>query len=191
VSAETVQESPEVWVGCLGCYNDGRLVGRWVDGVDAGGVTVAELHASSDLGSPVTDPYASLHGELWCFDHQGYGGLLEGECSPVEAQRRAELFEAITADGYTPVGAVAAWADHTGATLEEWDAPTREAFEDDYAGEWESERAYAEDLADQLGAVPEDAGWPASYIDWDAATRDLFMDYYSAPAPGGVWVFRS
>jgi hypothetical protein len=29
-------EVPRAWVGCLACYNDGRLVGSWMDGEEAG-----------------------------------------------------------------------------------------------------------------------------------------------------------
>ena len=32
---------------------------------------------------------------------------------------------------------------------------------------------YAEQLADDLGLIPEAHSWPASYIDWEAAARDL------------------
>jgi len=191
------RDGPEAWVGCLGCYNAGALVGRWVEGTEAGDVTVASLHSENQGGVTEADiigldPFASGHEELWVMDHQGYGGLLSGECSPAEAARIAEAIEAIEADGH-PVEAVAAWADHVGETVTEWDGPTRESFEDAWCGEWETEQAYAEELADDLGAVPDDLSWPVSYIDWETATRDLFMsDYWSTAAPGGgVYVFRA
>lgn len=189
MSARTDIDTPEVWVGRLGCYNDGRLVGRWVDGIEAGDVTVESLHASSDFGETVTDPYASTHEELWCMDYQGYAGLLDGECSPAEAQRIAEMFEAIAEDSHDPA-AVAAWADWTGARLEEWDRPTREEFGDSFNGEWASEQEFAEQLAEDIGVIDESASWPNDCIDWERATRELFMDYYSASSPNGVYVFR-
>jgi len=36
---------------------------------------------------------------------------------------------------------------------------------------------YARELADDIGAIPADADWPAYCIDWERAARDLSMDY--------------
>lgn len=36
---------------------------------------------------------------------------------------------------------------------------------------------YARDLADNIGAVDPDAGWPNDFIDWGAAAEALKMDY--------------
>lgn len=36
---------------------------------------------------------------------------------------------------------------------------------------------YARELAEDIGAVPSDAGWPAYCIDWEQAARDLATDY--------------
>ena len=185
---ETERDTPRVWVGCLGCYNAGALVGAWVDGTEAGEL---EPHRYLAAGEPPSC-CALKSDERWCFDHEGFGGLLEGECSPAEAQRIAEAIAAMAEDGTEPA-AVAAWLDHTGERLQEWDAPTREGFEEAYQGEYRSEEDFAEELAEELGLIPEDAGWPAYCIDWERAARELFMgDYWSTEAPGGmVYVFRS
>ena len=36
---------------------------------------------------------------------------------------------------------------------------------------------YAEQLADDIGAIKADAGWPLDYIDWEAAAEALQVDY--------------
>lgn len=36
---------------------------------------------------------------------------------------------------------------------------------------------YARELANDIGAIDSDAGWPANYIDWEAASDALKMDY--------------
>ena len=36
---------------------------------------------------------------------------------------------------------------------------------------------YAQELADDIGAIPKDAGWPCTCIDWEQAARELRMDY--------------
>lgn len=46
-------------------------------------------------------------------------------------------------------------------------------------------RDYAEELADDIGAIPRDARWPMNCIDWDQAARELRYDY-SGVDIGGV-----
>jgi antirestriction protein len=50
---------------------------------------------------------------------------------------------------------------------------------------------YAKELADDMGAVPAEFSWPASYIDWEAAARDLAMDYSLVRFDGRDWYVRS
>ena len=38
---------------------------------------------------------------------------------------------------------------------------------------------YAQELAEDIGAIAKDASWPASYIDWKAAAEALQQDYMS------------
>lgn len=49
---------------------------------------------------------------------------------------------------------------------------------------------YARDLADDIGAIKSDAGWPNSFIDWEAAADALRMDYCSAEFDGVTYLFR-
>jgi antirestriction protein len=49
---------------------------------------------------------------------------------------------------------------------------------------------YAQELADEMGAVPAEFSWPASYIDWEGAARDLAMDYTSVRFDGADWYLR-
>lgn len=48
---------------------------------------------------------------------------------------------------------------------------------------------YAEQLADDIGAIDQTAGWPLTYIDWERAAEALQQDY-TAVDYGGViyWV---
>lgn len=43
---------------------------------------------------------------------------------------------------------------------------------------------YAQQLAEDIGAVPSDYSWPASHIDWEAAADALQMDYTSVEFDG-------
>jgi antirestriction protein len=68
----------------------------------------------------------------------------------------------------------------------------------DYAPDWSYGEAlirdsyfvtYAQELADDIGAIDSKASWPLTCIDWEQAARDLRMDY-TAVDFGGVtyWV---
>ena len=63
MSAVATSCKPRIWVACLHCYNDGRLVGEWVDCTDAADVTLAQLHGGTG------GPYTGCE-EVWCLDHE-------------------------------------------------------------------------------------------------------------------------
>jgi len=179
----------KVWVGCLGCYNGGTLVGEWFDAAGAP-VEMAEFNQSVTMSQRVyQDHVIETHEELWVMDFEGFGGWLKGECSPMEAQRIAGVIADIESDHVDP-DAVAAWASNLGETVEEW-ADVRDDFNESYQGEWDSDEDFAQNLAEDLGAVDPDATWPNDCIDWERATRELFMDYWSERSEGGVHVFRN
>lgn len=128
------------------------------------------------------------HEEHWVMDHEGFGGLLGGECGVSEAARLAEAIERVKTAGYA-VEAVSAWRDHVGAEYADLDDLSD--FEESFCGEYGSEEEYAEELAEELELVPEEMPWPLSCIDWERAANELFSsDYFSTEAPGGVYVFR-
>ena len=52
-----------------------------------------------------------------------------------------------------------------------------EHIEEAYQGEWHSAEAFAENYADDLGLIPEDAQWPNNCIDWTHAARELMYDF--------------
>jgi antirestriction protein len=186
---------PRVWIGCLGCYGGSNLIGEWFDALtcptdeltwsaaiwpdDAGDATRAKrMHVSES------------HEELWVMDHEGFAGLLSGECSLMEAQRIAQWMD--EHDGLDLV-AFGAFRSYHGEHYVLLDDDGVAQFEEAYQGEHDSEEDFAQQLADDLGLVDESAAWPNSYIDWERATRELFMgDYWSARSTGStVYVFRS
>ena len=44
--------------------------------------------------------------------------------------------------------------------------------------------SYAQELAEDIGAIAHDAPWPTTHIDWDAAADALKMDYTSIELDG-------
>lgn len=167
--------TPRAWVGCLACYNAGRLVGAWVDGIEAGEV-------DPDIFGRACWASTNGHEELWVFDHENYGPLLTGETSPIEAQRLAGLLESIDEDEREAFG-------HYVSNGHE---PDPEEFQDAYNGWWDDIAEFAEQLAEDTGAMPDTSSWPAGCIDWERAGNELLMgDYWAAEAEsGGIYVFR-
>ena len=45
-------------------------------------------------------------------------------------------------------------------------------------------KTYAQDLAEEIGAINADATWPNNCIDWDKAARELRMDYTCVAVAG-------
>jgi len=84
------------------------------------------------------------------------------------------------------------WTDDLAAELEALRDLDRDG--EDYSPDWPHGATlirdsyfvdYAEQLAEDIGAVPSDTTWPCYHIDWEAAARDLKMDY-TAIDFGGV-----
>jgi antirestriction protein len=84
------------------------------------------------------------------------------------------------------------------AALEELDA--LRAFEsENEGGDWsygatfiadDHFEDYARELAEDIGAIPDDAGWPCTCIDWEHAARELRYDYTSAELDGATFWTR-
>lgn len=49
---------------------------------------------------------------------------------------------------------------------------------------------YAQELAEDIGAINSDAAWPAYCIDWDRAARELQMDYSTVEYDGVTYWYR-
>lgn len=166
-------DTRRVWVGCLACYNAGRLVGDWLP-PDEGPEWVCP-----------NSPTEGEHEETWVFDHEGFGTgeRSESEGSPAHfAELDATLGAVADADAYM------AYRNHVGA-----DYADPSGFEDAYQGTWSAFEAFAEELFDDvyLHEVPEHV---QSYIDYDKFARDLLCggDYWTADAPDyQVYVFAS
>ncbi|ALN15764.1 antirestriction protein ArdA [Acidipropionibacterium acidipropionici] len=178
-SPQTTDTTPRAWLGCLSCYNAGRLVGDWFDAVDADAVTSYDIHGAHSR--------ADSHDELWVFDHENLP--VSGELDTVTAASWGRCLAEVD-EHLRP--ALCAWI-RSGDYVAEGnsDLPSIGDFEERYCGEWDSFREYAESPVDDVGlldGVPEEI---ANYFDWTSWTRDLAMDYSTYPNPdGGVYVFR-
>lgn len=175
--------TPRAFAACESCYAAGRLVGVWVDAVDAADITAAQIHVDSGV-----DFTAEGCEEFVCMDTDGLPTT--GEPSLEEAARWGEIHAEVGDDRWP---ALCAWV-RSGAYITEGDSdfPSLSDFEEVYAGNWESFREYAEDLADDIGLLDGMPDHLQGYFDWEAWTRDLAFDHVIEPdGHGGKFIFRS
>jgi len=163
--------APRVYVACLASYNAGILHGEWIDATDAD--ELREAIQNMLERSPEPDA------EEWAIHDFDFHGVHIDEYADLD--RVAEIGALIEEHG----AAFAAYADNVGI-----DHATADGFQDAFCGEWDSERAYAEELFDECHEIPDDL---ANYIDYEAFARDLFMgDNYSlVDSDGQLHVFRN
>ncbi len=165
--------TPRIFVACLASYNVGNMQhGEWVDAIDAD--EIKEGIADMLAGSPVNDA------EEWAIhDTDDFGCLSINEFENIDMV--AEMGRLIEEHG----NAFAAYADNVGIGY-----ASESDFQDAYAGEWDTEKAFGENLFDDCYDVPDNI---AGYINYQSFADDLFMgDYYSLDNPtGGIFVFRN
>ena len=174
----TTDTTPRAWVGCLSCYNEGRLVGDWFNAEIADEVTTYDVHGAHSRDDS--------HDELWCFDHENIP--VRGEMDPLTAGAWGRCLAEVD-EYFRP--ALCAWVESGDYVAEgNTDLPSISDFEERYQGHWANLQEYAENLADDIGLLADVPEEIARYFDWSAWTRDLAMDYSTYDDPeGGVFVF--
>ncbi|MDK8657711.1 antirestriction protein ArdA [Actinotignum sanguinis] len=167
---------PSVWIGCLACYNNGRLIGNWFPAEVAGDITPEDIHPT---------PTPTSHDELWCFDLEGFPKG-SGEMSPTDAVPWGELY--LEAGNDWP--ALIAWAENGSHVEDARGLPDYPSFQDCYCGQWPSFGDYLEEeISDMLCEWPENA---VRYFDYRQYERDAAFDYTLLDAPNGeVWVLAN
>lgn len=127
---------PRIYVASLADYNEGRLHGTWIDAAQSEeelGAAAQEMLASSP--APGAEEWA-IH------DYEGFGPLHLDEFESLEAVAKV-------AAGIVERGpAFAAWAALVGA-----DSERLGEFDDSYMGEYESGKAFAEEMLDDMGVL--------------------------------------
>lgn len=173
--AVTSTVTPAVWIGCLACYNAGRLTGDWFEAITADEITPETLHG-----------HQTSHEELWCLDHEYLP--IDGECSPHQAAKLARHLDEVDE---CLLLAFLAWIRSGSHVLDGENLPDHGEFADRYVGHWETFEQYAQNLADETGMlrdVPEEI---ARYFNWSSWADDLKHDYtVVSAAEGGVFIFR-
>ncbi len=178
--AETVSgHHPEIWVGSLSDYNNGRLHGVWLD------ATLDHDELRDAIAFMLRNGYDTNAEEWSIFDYDDFCGLDLGEYESLDVVSRV-------AGGIAEHGeAFAQWVEYVGERTEE----ALGRFEDHYLGKFESTEAYVANLLEECDGysfeefVPE---WLKPYvkIDVELLARDTEIELYVVESgEGGVVVF--
>jgi antirestriction protein len=129
----TTTHEPRVWLGCLACYNNGRLTGRWMPPEEAADMTPENLE-------PGHSPH---HEEMW---------VMDAEYVPVTGEFGIDMCRQI-ADAYEELDNPDHWeafcAYHR--NVNPGGGPLDVAqFEDAFCGKYDSFSAYADDWIDEM-----------------------------------------
>jgi antirestriction protein len=161
-----------IYVGTYAKYNSGSIAGAWLDLEDYSDKEEF-LAACAELHKDESDP------ELMFQDHEDIpAGMVSESHIAAEVWDWLELDE----DDRELLAAYRDCMSRDDADIDD----AREAFQ----GIHDTERDFAQQLAEDIGAIQENASWPYSCIDWDQATRELMMDYSSTRHNGKLYIFR-
>jgi len=159
-------ETPRIYVGTYGKYNNCSIDGKWIDLLDYSNkedfyTYCAELHNDEEEPEFMFQDYEnipeSLIGESWLSDN-----IFE----------YFELLEKIDNED-----AFLAFISNYGYDLNSEDISSLEdKFTDSFQGEFRSEEDFAYDIAEQTLEIPDNI---SSYFDYEKFARDLFMDGYT------------
>ena len=154
-----------VYVGTYAKYAGGSIEGAWLNISDYNSLedfleACRELHEDEDEPEFMFQDWENIPSEL--ISECGIDGAI------------FEVQDELDEDEEAPF---LAWVEYHGWDIKKDPDRAVDTFRDQYCGEWESERAYAEQLFDELylHEIPEHL---QSYIDYEAFARDLFMDGY-------------
>jgi antirestriction protein len=162
-----VEDEAALYCGTYAKYNNGSIKGAWMklsDYADADEFFAAckELHKDE------SDP------ELMFQDFECFPKTLYSESMSMEdAEKLYEYVNIPEADR----DMVAAYLDNVGG---EFTADMLSEAEDAYSGQYDSDEDFAQQLAEDIGAVTEGLTWPNNCIDWKHAARELMYDYFES-----------
>ena len=158
-------------------YNDGNLGGDWFTiapdtDLEIFIQEIKDFHKDENDWEFMFQDWDSETAELVGFLEKC--GLL-GETPDLEAIIEAlEALEGISYD----LAVYNAYASNCGYDSDVSDLISK--CDESYAGEFNSDSDFAEDMAEQVGAIDKTATWPQTCIDWDHAARELMYDYFES-----------
>ena len=176
--------TPKVWVGNLGAYNDGKLVGEWIDATDNLAETVSSMTAAWYAANPAD-------GDEWFIaDYDGFGAATPSTQWP-DLEELEELAKALE-ETMEPEALLA----YLGIQdVGHWEiSELLKKFEGAYAGKWANKLEYTYQYVDDVGMLSGVGEHIAQYFDYEKYLQDLEItdiDFVWAKSPDyGVYAFR-
>jgi len=182
----TTNTEPAAWIGCLSCYNNGTLRGKWITAQQAADELTGDDEPSygGQAETVTIDDYTAPRcrkcggDEFDVFDTEHLPTRMNLLDFYKYAEQLAALDEAGTLEQIT------ALAGFLGTTnLDD----LIEYNDNHYCGQWETFQDYAEQYAEDTGdlaAIPE---YLQTYFDHEKYARDLAYSYLYDDATGHTW----
>lgn len=157
-------DTPSAWIGCLGCYNSGRLVGRWIPGIECDDLESVGLTDSAGKCKQCgADEFLAL-------DHENFMGLLDGgEPNPMECYEMA-LKLADVAEYEREI--LVAWLSN-GMNFD------LDEMRECYIGEYSSDEDMAREYIDSTGLLSDVPDHLSRYFDFESYARDMMFDMFA------------
>lgn len=161
----------KIYVGTYAKYNNGSISGDWL--------TLSDYSSTSDF----LDACYELHSDeddcelmFQDFDCPKFmNSFLSESMSESEIDKVFQILEDID-NSHLDAEIIEAYVENMGSFDDSTISDCREAF----AGQFYSDADFAEDLAEQTGALTENPSWPYTCIDWEYAAREIMYDYFSS-----------
>lgn len=187
----TTTTTPSAWIGCLACYNSGKLRGRWITAR-----TAADEMGDDDTprnityggqAEPATYPNGRTYfacrvcgGDEWdVFDTEHLPHKMDAGTFYSYAEQLADLDDAGDLDR---INVLASWL---GGSMSLDDLIRYD--DENYCGEWSTFTDYAESYADEVALLADAPEWISRYFDMEAFARDLAHDFYHDETTGHIW----
>ena len=171
---------PAAWIGCLSCYNNGTLRGKWITAQQAADEMTGDEITYAGQAFGTTSPTCRKCGgdEFDVFDTEH----LPHKMTAAEFYKNAETLAAL--DDAGDLERITALAGFLG--MEKLDELIT-YDENNYVGQWNTFQDYAEHYADDtalLGTMPENLSY---YFDWEKYAADLAHSFLYDDATGHTW----
>ena len=170
MNVTTIQSENKVAVGCLACYNDGRLTYKWMDADELEEAYEGKGLAQTVCKQPVTIYHNPEEWEIQAYDGD-IGRLRLGGWPDIE-----NLIQMMRLMDEEPTRYVVAYE----AAVDHYQNPTADQVEEIadrmmYVGD-QSLEDYFMEMAYDCGDIKDGDIWE-SYIDWEHYARDQMYNY--------------
>lgn len=163
-----MNRNPEIYVADLAAYNNGDLIGRWIDATLDPEDILAEIQDMLEQG------------EEWAIHDTDDLGVEIREHTDLNT---VSMLGNLVFDLGDPFVALYNYDPWLADDYDNW----KQLVEDGYLGRYDSMREYAEQYVDELGLFDNDI--LSTYFNYDAFARDLEHNYVVTDANPGVHIF--